>query len=67
MLIIKDLKQKRSNKKLLNKTINSFIIRNRIEMQVYRLTLSFIYQIYNVFYISLLKLYKRKINNNNIF
>ena len=67
MLITKNLKQKRSNKKLLNKTIDSFIIRNRIKMQAYRLALSFIYQIYNVFHISFLKLYKCKIDNNNIF
>ena len=49
MLLIKNLKQKRSNKKLSNKTIDLFIIRNVVDKQAYRLALSLIYRIYNVF------------------
>ena len=63
ILLIKNLKQKRSNKKLSNKTINLFIIRNVVDKQAYRLALSLIYRIYNVFYMSLLELYRRKDNN----
>ena len=63
MLLIKNLKQKRSNKKLSNKAIDLFIIRNVVDKQAYRLALSLIYRIYNVFYILLLKLYRRRDNN----
>ena len=63
ILLIKNLKQKRSNKKLSNKIINLFIIRNVVDKQVYRLALSLIYRIYNVFYILLLELYRRRDNN----
>ena len=63
MLSTKNLKQKRSNKKLSNKTIDSFIIRNAVDKQAYRLALSLIYRIHNVFYVSLLKLYRRRDNN----
>ena len=57
MLTIKNLKQKRLNKKLFYKFINFFRIVNKIEAQAYRLLLSIIYRIYNIFYISLLKSY----------
>ena len=63
MLSIKNLKQKRSNKKLSNKAIDLFIIRNVVDKQAYRLALSLIYRIYNVFYMSLLELYRRKDNS----
>ena len=63
MLLIKNLKQKRLNKKLSNKIINLFIIRNVVDKQAYRLALSLIYRIYNVFYMSLLELYRRRDNN----
>ena len=63
MLLIKNLKQKRSNKKLSNKIIDLFIIRNVVDKQAYRLALSLIYRIYNVFHISLLELYRRRDNN----
>ena len=66
ILLTKNLKQKRPNKKLSDKLIDPFIIRNRIETQIYRLTLPLIYQIHNVFHISLLKLYKRKVDNDSI-
>ena len=63
ILLIKNLKQKRSNKKLSDKAIDLFIIRNVVDKQAYRLALSLIYRIYNVFYMSLLKLYRRRDNN----
>ena len=63
MLLIKNLKQKRSNKKLSNKTIDLFIIRNVVDKQAYRLALSLIYRIYNVFYMLLLELYRYRDNN----
>ena len=63
MLLIKNLKQKRSNKKLSDKTIDLFIIRNVVDKQAYRLALSLIYRIYNVFYMSLLELYRRRDNS----
>ena len=63
ILLIKNLKQKRSNKKLSNKVIDLFIIRNVVDKQAYRLALSLIYRIYNVFYMSLLELYRRKDNS----
>ena len=43
ILTIKNLKQKRSNKKLFHKFINFFRIVNKIRAQVYRLFLSIIY------------------------
>ena len=57
MLTIKNLKQKRLNKKLFYKFINLFRIVNKIKTQVYRLLLSIIYRIYNIFHIFLLKPY----------
>ena len=63
MLLIKNLKQKRSNKKLSNKIIDLFIIRNVVDKQAYRLALSLIYRIYNVFHMLLLELYCRKDNS----
>ena len=57
MLIIKNLKQKRSSKKLFHKFINFFRIVNKIKTQTYRLFLSIIYRIYNIFYVFLLKPY----------
>ena len=51
MLIIKNLKQKRSNKKLSHKFVSSFRIENKIDTQTYKLTLFFTYRIYNTFYV----------------
>ena len=60
MLTIKNLKQKRSSKKLSHKFINFFRIVNKIKTQVYRLFLSIIYQIHNIFHIFLLKSYHNR-------
>ena len=57
ILMIKNLKQKRSSKKLFHKFINLFRIVNKIKTQTYRLLLSIIYRIYNIFHIFLLKSY----------
>ena len=60
ILIIKNLKQKRSNKKLFYKFMNFFRIVDKIKAQAYRLFLSIIYRIYNIFHISLLKPYHNR-------
>ncbi len=59
----RNLKQRRSNKKILHKFVELFKIENKIETQAYCLILSNIYRIYNIFYISLLKLYLYRIDN----
>ena len=60
ILMIKNLKQKRSSKKLFHKFINLFRIVNKIKTQTYRLLLSIIYRIYNIFHIFLLKPYHNR-------
>ena len=60
ILTIKNLKQKRLNKKLFYIFINFFRIVNKIKTQTYRLLLSIIYRIYNIFYIFLLELYHNR-------
>ena len=67
MLIIKNLKQKKSSKKLSHKFVSSFRIENKINTQTYKLTLFFIYRIYNTFYISLLKLYYHKVDDTKAY
>ena len=69
MLIIKNLKQKRLNKKLSYKFVRLFKITNIIKAQAYRLLLFSIYRIHNIFYIFLLKLYHIRDCDNamNIF
>ena len=57
LLSIKNLKQKRLNKKLSHKFVNLFRVKNKINEQTYRLTLLNIYRIHNTFYILLLKSY----------
>ena len=42
-----------------------FKIENKIEKQMYRLTLSSTYQIYNIFHVFLLKSYHHKVNDKN--
>ena len=63
LLSIKNLKQKRLNKKLSHKFIESFRIKNKINEQTYRFILSNIYRIYNTFHISFLKLYLHRVND----
>jgi NADPH-dependent 7-cyano-7-deazaguanine reductase QueF len=63
MLSIKNLKQKRFNKKMLHKYVESFRIKNKSKTQIYRLILFNIYRIYNTFYVSLLKLYLHRVDN----
>ena len=58
--MIKNLKQKRSNKKLFHKFINLFRIVDKIKTQAYYLLLSIIYRIYDIFYIFLLKFYHNR-------
>ena len=60
MLIIKNLKQKRPSKKLFYKFINLFRIVDKVKTQAYRLLLSIIYRIYNIFYVFLLKSYHNR-------
>ena len=57
ILTIKNLKQKRSNKKLFHKFMNFFRIVDKVKTQIYRLLLLIIYRIHNIFYIFLLKSY----------
>ena len=47
------------------KFAKSFRIENKIEKQTYRLTLSFIYQIHNVFHIFLLKSYYHRVDEKD--
>ncbi len=67
MLSAKNLKQKKSSKKLLNKIIKFFCIQEFINKQMYYLDLSIIYKVHSVFHVFLLKLYNHKLNNNFIF
>ena len=60
MLTIKNLKQKRLNKKLFYKFMNFFRIVNKVKTQIYRLLLSIIYRIYNIFHVFLLKSYHNR-------
>ena len=60
ILTIKNLKQKRSSKKLFHKFIKIFRIVDKIKAQIYRLLLSIIYRIYNIFHIFLLKPYHNR-------
>ena len=57
MLFIKNLKQKKFNKKLSHKFAKLFKIKNKIESQTYKLILFNIYRIHNTFHVSLLKKY----------
>ena len=63
ILSTKNLKQKRSFKKLSHKYVESFKIENKIEAQIYRLTLSNIYRIHNIFHVSLLKSYRHRVDD----
>ncbi len=63
MLLIKNLKQKRLDKKMSHKYIELFRIKNKIKTQTYSFILSNIYQIYNTFYVLFLELYLYCVDN----
>ena len=70
MLFAKNLKQKRLNKKLLHKFLNLFRMLKSFDTQIYRLTLFSTYKIHSIFYVFLLKFYRRRENDStmlNIF
>ena len=64
LLSIKNFKQKRLSKKLSHRFVNSFRMKDKIDEQTYRLTLSNIYHIHNIFYVSLLKSYLHCVNDS---
>ena len=66
MLSAKNLKQKKSSKKLLNKMIKFFHIQKLINKQMYHLDLSIIYKVHSVFHVFFLKLYNRRLNDDFI-
>jgi len=66
MLSAKNLKQKKLNKKLLNKMIEFFCIQELINKQMYHLDLLIIYRVYSVFHVSLLESYNRRLNDDSI-
>jgi len=66
MLSAKNLKQKKSSKKLLNKMIKIFHIQEFIDKQMYHLDLSIIYRVHSVFHVFLLKSYNRRLNDDSI-
>ena len=63
MLFIKNLKQKRFNKKLSHKFAKLFKIKNKIDSQTYKLILFNIYRIHNTFHVSLLKKYHYRVDD----
>ena len=66
MLFAKNLKQKRFNKKLSHKFLNSFRILKLLNTQSYRLTFSSTYRIHSIFYVFLLKSYRRRENDSTV-
>ena len=66
MLSAKNLKQKKSSKKLSNKMIEFFRIQELIDKQMYRLDLSVIYRVHFVFHVFLLESYNRRLNDDSI-
>ncbi len=63
LLLMKNLSQKRLNKKLSHKFAESFHIQDIVEKQVYCLYLSTHYWIHNVFHVSYLKLYNWRLDD----
>ena len=63
LLLIRNFKQNRLNKKLLHKFMKLFRMKDKIDKQAYRLILLNIYRIYNIFHVSLLKSYLHCANN----
>ena len=66
MLSAKNLKQKKSRRKLSNKMIELFCIQELIDKQMYQLDLSIIYRVHFVFHVFLLKSYNRRLNDDSI-
>ena len=66
MLSAKNLKQKKSSKKLLNKTLKFFYIQEFINKQMYHLSLSIIYRMHSIFHVFLLKSYNHRLNDDFI-
>jgi len=60
---MKNLSQKRSNKKLSHKFAESFCIQDIVKKQAYRLHLLTHYRIHNVFHVSYLKSYNQRLND----
>ncbi len=66
MLSAKNLKQKKSSKKLSNKMIEFFRIQEFIDKQTYHLNLSVIYRVHSVFHVFLLESYNCRLNDDSI-
>jgi hypothetical protein len=66
MLSAKNLKQKKSSKKLSNKLLEFFCIQKFIDKQMYHFNLSAIYKIHFVFHVFLLKSYNHRLNDDFI-
>jgi len=66
MLSAKNLKQKKSSKKLLNKMIKFFCIQELVDKQMYHFDLSIIYKVHSIFHVFLLKSYNRRLNDDFI-
>ena len=64
LLSTKNFKQKRLSKKLSHRFVDSFRMKDKIDEQTYRLTLSNIYRIYNIFHVSLLKSYLHRVGDS---
>ena len=66
ILLIKNFKQQRFNKKISYKFVEFFKIKNKINAQIYRFTLFIIYRIYNTFHVFLLKKYYYQVDDQII-
>ena len=66
MLSAKNLKQKKSSKKLSNKMMKLFHIQEFIDKQMYHLDLLIIYKVHFVFHVFLLESYNRRLNDDSI-
>ena len=64
MLFTKHIKQRKSSQKFSHKFIKSFRIANVVEKQTYRLVLSFLYRIHDVFHVSYLEFYNKRENDD---
>jgi len=66
LLLMKNLSQKRSNKKLSHKFAESFCIQDIVKKQAYRLHLPTHYWIHNVFHVSYLESYNQRLNDQTM-